>query len=229
MIQKEILDRLYDLQDLKYKDFSARLVPNISSEYIVGVRLPQLRKLAKEYATRNEIEEILQDLPHKYLEEYHLHSFIISEIKDYDRLIIYLNKLLPYIDNWATCDSLRPKAFVQNTDKLIVDIRRWITSEDTYTIRFGIEALMCNYLESDFSDEYLQLVARISSDEYYINMMIAWFFATALAKQWDATIPYINNQQLDIWVHNKTIQKALESFRITPEQKIYLRERKRHE
>ena len=229
MIQENIRERLFEVQDLKYKDFSAKLIPNISPELVIGVRLPELRKLTKGLASRSDITDFLQDLPHKYLEEYHLHGFIISEIRDYDRMISHLDKLLPYIDNWATCDSLRPKAFAKNRHQLLGDIKRWINSGETYTIRFGIEALMCNFLDSDFKPEYLSLVAAVKSDEYYVNMMIAWFFATALAKQWDATIAYIDDNVLEVWVHNKTIQKALESYRITPEHKLYLRERKRHE
>ena len=219
----KIQEELFKLQDIKYKDFSSKLIPNVSKDYFIGVRTPDLRKYAKELVKEEYIDKFLNDLPHKYFDENQLHAFILSELKDYDKCIEYINKFLPYVDNWATCDQMSPKIFKKNTDKLINEIKIWIKSKETYTIRFGICALMQYYLDDNFKKEYLDMISKIRSDEYYVNMMIAWFFATALAKQYDSTIPYIENNKLDKWVHNKTIQKAIESYRITPEQKEYLK------
>ena len=170
-----------------------------------------------------EIDDFLSSLPHKYYDENNLHGFIIAEMKDYDRTIAEIDRLLPYIDNWATCDLIRPKLFSKNHDKLIKDIRRWMKSSKTYTIRFGIEMLMTHFLDDYFRPEYLEWVASITNDEYYVKMMVAWYFATALAKQYDATLPIIEQKRLASWTHNKTIQKAIESYRITDEQKEYLK------
>ena len=219
----KIQEELFKLQDIKYKDFSSKLIPNVSKDYFIGVRTPDLRKYAKELVKEEDIDKFLNDLPHKYFDENQLHAFILSELKDYDKCIEYINKFLPYVDNWATCDQMSPKIFKKNTDKLINEIKIWIRSKETYTIRFGICALMQYFLDDNFKKEYLGMISKIRSDEYYVNMMIAWFFATALAKQYDATIPYIENNKLDKWVHNKTIQKAIESYRITPVQKEYLK------
>ena len=175
----------------------------------------------------NNYLSFLDELPHKFFEENQLHAFIISEIKDYDECILYLNKFLPYVDNWATCDQMSPKVFKKNHSKLLDQIKVWIKSSKTYTIRFGIGMLMQYYLDDDFKLEYLEMVSNIKSDEYYVNMMIAWYFATALAKQYDSTIKIIEGKKLDVWTHNKTIQKAIESYRITFEQKDYLRSLKR--
>lgn len=215
-IQKE----LFALQDLKYKEFHSKLMPNIDSDLIIGVRTPDLRNFAKNLT---DYEDFLKALPHKYYEENNLHGFLISQIKDFDRVIEELNRFLPYVDNWATCDMLRPKVFKKSTDKLISEILKWLKSDKTYTIRFGIEMLMCYYLDGEFKEEYLEWVSLVKSEEYYVNMMIAWYFATALAKQWDKTIPYITEKRLSEWVHKKTIQKAKESFRITKEQKEFLK------
>lgn len=223
MIMKNIKDKLFELQDKKYRDFQIKLIPNISSNNIIGVRTPELRSYARELVKNNNYEMFLGDLPHKYFDENQLHAFIISELKDYDECILYINKFLPYVDNWATCDQMSPKIFKKHHDKLINKIKIWIKSKETYTIRFGIGMLMQHYLDSDFKAEYLKLVLGIKSKEYYVNMMIAWFFATSLAKQYNSSIPFIENQKLDVWVHNKTIQKAIESYRITKEQKEYLR------
>ena len=222
-IQKE----LFKLQDKKYREIQIKTITNIDSDTIIGVRTPELRRIAKELYKSNNYKEFINDLPHKYFDENQLHSFILGEIKDYDECLDSVNKFLPYVDNWATCDQSSPKAFVKNTDKLINEIKKWIKSKGTYTIRFGVGMLMRSYLDDNFKEEYLEWVSKIKSDEYYVNMMIAWYFATALAKQYDKTIKYIENNKLDTWVHNKTIQKAIESYRITNEQKEYLRSLKR--
>lgn len=218
-----IQSHLLAMQDMNYKDFHKNLIPTVPEELIIGVRTPQLRKYAKQLAGTPEAEEFLQSLPHHYYEENNLHGFLLESIKDYDRLIVMLDEFLPFVDNWATCDMMRPKVFAKHTDKLIGKIWEWMEAEDTYTIRFGIEMLMSFYLDEKFDASYLEPVAALRSEEYYIRMMVAWFFATALAKQWDAVIPYIEERKLDTWTHNKAIQKACESYRITPEQKEYLK------
>lgn len=214
---------LFEKQDLKYRDFHAKLMPTIDKETIIGVRTPELRKLAKDFLKNELCEEFVQNLPHKYYDENNLHGFIIEKTKDYDKLIKQLDSFLPYVDNWATCDLISPKIFKRHTEELYVKIKEWLASDRTYTIRFAIEMLMSFYLDEKFKVEYAELVSSVKSEEYYVNMMIAWFFATALAKQYDAVIPFIENKVLDKWVHNKTIQKAIESYRITEEQKNYLR------
>lgn len=224
---KNILNELYKMQDEKYRDIQVKTIPNINSDSIIGVRTPELRSFAKKLIKEDSYKEFLEELPHKYFEENQLHSFIISEIKDYDICISYINKFLPYINNWATCDQLSPKVFKKNKEKLIKEIKVWIKSKETYTIRFGIGMLMSYFLDEDFNESYLETISKIKSKEYYINMMIAWYYATALAKQYDSTIKYLENNKLDIWVHNKTIQKAIESYRITDTQKEYLRSLKR--
>ncbi len=222
-IEKE----LFKLQDKKYRDMQITIIPTVKAETIIGVRTPELKKIAKELYKSNNYKEFINSLPHKYFDENQLHAFILGEIKDYDECLDSVNKFLPYIDNWATCDQSTPKAFVKNSDRLIGEIKKWLKSKETYTIRFGIGMLMRSYLDDNFKEEYLELVSKIKSDEYYVNMMIAWYFATALAKQYDSTIKYIENNKLDIWVHNKTIQKAVESYRVTNEHKDYLRSLKR--
>lgn len=222
-ITKEIESRLFELADEKYKDFNMKLIPTADKSKAIGVRTPELRNLAKEFAKRDDVNEFLDELPHEYYEEMNVHGFIIERIKDYDEIIARINQWLPYVDNWATCDLASPKLFKKHTDKLLKEIEKWIASEETYTIRFGIEMLMSFYLDDKFKPEYLEMISKIRSDEYYVNMMIAWFFATALAKQYEATLPIITNRQLDKWTHNKTIQKAVESYRITDEQKAELR------
>ena len=224
---KCISEELFKLQDIKYRDFQIKLVPNYSIDIMIGVRTPDLRNYAKKIIKENKYKEFLEELPHKYFDENQLHAFIISEIKDYEKCIIYINKFLPYVDNWATCDQMSPKIFKKNKDKLIIEIMRWIKSKETYTVRFGIGMLMQYYLDDDFNPKYLEKVSKIKSKEYYVNMMIAWYFATALAKQYDEAIKYIENDILDKWTHNKTIQKAIESYRITSNQKEYLRGLKR--
>ena len=218
-----IIDELFKLQDKKYGEFQAKLIPDADPETFIGVRTPDLRNLAKRIVKENSYKEFLKQLPHHYFDENQLHAFIISEIKDYDECMSYVNEFLPYVDNWATCDQMSPKVFKKNTDKLIKQIKVWMKSKETYTIRFGIGMLMQYYLDDIFKPEYLQMVSKIKSKEYYVNMMIAWYFATALAKQYEKTLPYIEENKLDTWTHNKTIQKAIESYRITPEQKEYLK------
>ncbi|MCQ2461901.1 MAG: DNA alkylation repair protein [Clostridia bacterium] len=223
MITEEIEKRLFENADEKYRDFQAKLMPGVEIERIIGVRTPVLRKLAKEYAENEKIGEFLSELPHKYYDENNLHGFIISECKDYEKAVKYTDAILPYVDNWATCDLLSPKAFKKNRDRLSADIDRWLSSDRTYTVRFGLEMIMSHFLDDKFSVDFLEKAAEIRSEEYYVNMMLAWLFATALAKQWESTVPFIEQNRLDTWVHNKTIQKACESYRITGEQKNYLK------
>ena len=220
---KEIVDLLYAKQDLKYRDFQAPLFPNISKEKMIGVRTPDLKKLAKELNDSDLAKEFIETLPHDYFDENQLHAFLISLIKDYDTCLKEVNRFLPYIDNWGTCDQLSPKVFAKHKDELIISIKKWLKSKHTYTVRFAIGMLLALYLDDSFKEEYMKLVSNIRSEEYYINMMIAWYFATALAKQWDTVIKYIENKKLSTWVHNKTIQKAVESYRISDEQKVYLK------
>ena len=222
-----IKDELFSMQDKKYRDFQAKLFPTLDSNIIIGVRTPDIKKLAKRLYKENNYKSFIEDLPHKYFDENQLHAFIISEIKDYDECILYINKFLPYVDNWATCDQLSPKVFKKNTSNLLNQIKKWVKSKHTYTIRFGIGILMQYFLDDEFKVEYLDMVCNIKSNEYYVNMMRAWYFATALAKQYDFVIPYIEQNKLDDWTHNKTIQKAIESYRITNEQKQYLKGLKR--
>lgn len=218
-----IQERLFSMRDEKYANFNARLIPNIPKECIIGVRAPLLRSLAKEYKESAEAEQFLNSLPHKYHDENMLHAFIISQIRSYNTAVKATDVFLPYIDNWAVCDSLSPKVFATNKEQLLKKITCWISSEHIYTCRFGIITLMRHFLDTDFKPEYLKLVAEIHSSEYYINMMIAWFFATALAKQWDDTIIYFEQSRLDTWVNNKAIQKSCESRRITKEKSKYLK------
>ncbi len=227
MTEKYIRDRLLEMQDLKYRDFHAGLMPTVSKELIIGVRTPDLRKFAKEISKTAYAESFMDILPHKYYEENNLHAFLIESIGDFDSCIAHLNRFLPYVDNWATCDMMRPKIFKKHLSELPAQIKIWIKSDDTYTVRFAIEMLMCFYLDEKFSTEYSDLVAEIRSDEYYIKMMQAWYFATALAKQYDAVIAYLEQNRLDTDTHNKTIRKAVESYRISNECKGYLRTLKR--
>ncbi len=221
MTTEELRERLFSLQDEKYRDFQRKLIPNIPGESIIGVRTPELKKLAKEMS--GGAEEFLAQLPHRYFEENQLHAFLISGMKDFGECIRRLEEFLPYVDNWATCDQMSVKAFKKHTGELIEHIRRWISSGRTYTVRFGIGCLLSFYLDGEFREEYLEMAAGVRSEEYYVNMMTAWYFATALAKQYDSALPYIENRRLDEWTHRKAIQKALESYRVTDEQKEYLR------
>lgn len=220
-------DELMALEDTAYGDFQAKLTPGVPREAFIGVRVPDARKLAKRLAKDVGADAFLNQLPHKYFDENMLHGLLIAEIKDYDACVNALEKFLPYVDNWAVCDIMSPKILKKNKPALIGKIKEWSASKKTYTCRFGIEMLMSHFLDDDFRPEYLEIPAAVRSDEYYVRMMIAWFFATALAKQWDAAVKYIEECRLDVWTHNKTIQKARESYRITPEQKEYLKSLKR--
>ena len=219
----EIRDRLFSLQDAKYRELQIKILPNLEPESIIGVRTPELRQMAKELAVSEETDAFLIDLPHRYFDENQLHAFILSGMKDYTACMEALERFLPYVDNWATCDQMSPKVFRKHRMELLGSIRKWIASDQAYTIRFGIGMLMEHYLDGDFDPAYPEMAAGVRSGEYYVNMMTAWYFATALAKQYDAVIPYIENRRLDPWTHNKAIQKAIESYRITPEQKEYLK------
>ena len=223
MIIREIREGLVRLQDLKYREMQVQIIPSVKPESIIGVRTPELRKMAKELARSQEIGVFLNDLPHLYFEENQLHAFILSGIRDYAECLCALNRFLPYVDNWATCDQMSPRVFKKHRPELMESIREWICSAEPYTIRFGIGMLMEHYLEEDFRPEYPKMVAAVKSEEYYVNMMIAWYFATALAKQYEAMLPVIADCRLDPWTHNKAIQKSIESYRITPEQKEYLK------
>ena len=223
MLIDEIRTELKSLQDIGYRDLQIRIIPTVKPETIIGVRTPELRKLAKQIGSSEEAATFLNDLPHLYFEENQLHAFIISGMKDYTACIHSLDRFLPFVDNWATCDQMSPRIFRKHRPELLQEIRKWIHSTETYTIRFGIGMLMEHYLDEDFDTAYPEAVASLRSEEYYVNMMIAWYFATALAKQYDAVLPYLEKKQLDPWTHNKTIQKAVESYRITPEQKNDLR------
>ena len=219
----KIKEDLFSLQDIEYRDFQCKLIPGADKDSFIGVRTPLLKKYAKEIIKKGQEEAFLKELPHKYFDENQLHAFIISEIRDFDVCINEVCRFLPFIDNWATCDQLSPKIFKKHKDKLLVYIKRWVRSTKTYTVRFGLGMLLNHFLDKDFESEYLDMAADIKSDEYYINMMIAWLFATALAKQYDTAIKYIENKRLNVWVHNKTIQKAVESYRIKENQKEYLK------
>ena len=221
-IKDTIREKLFELQDTSYGAFQAKLIPTIDPETVIGVRTPALRKLAKELSKEPEISTFLLELPHRYFEENQLHAFIISGIKDYETCMEQTERFLPFIDNWATCDQFTPNVFKKHRLDLLNHIHIWIRSEKTYTVRFAVGMLMRHFLDEDFDPAYPELAAGVRSDEYYINMMIAWYFATALAKQYDTVLPYLEQMRLDPWVHNKAIQKARESFRITPEQKEYL-------
>ncbi len=218
-----ITERLNELKDDKYRDFHSRLIPTISYDTILGVRLPALRKLAKELAKRPDVDGFLSALPHTYYDENTLHAVLLCGVKDFDCAVKLVETFLPYVDNWATCDTLAPKVFAKNTDRLMTHVDGWLKSGHTYTVRFGVKSLMTYYLDEHFAIEQAENVAAIRSEEYYVNMMKAWYFATALAKQYDSVLPIIIEQRLDKWSHNKAIQKAIESYRITPEQKTYLR------
>ena len=218
-----IRETLFSLRDEKFAAFQARLIPNVAPERIIGVRTPALRKLAKTLRGSGEAEEFLKALPHDFFEENNLHAFLLCEMKDFDACVQAVEDFLPYVDNWATCDQMSPGVFRKNKQALLPYIRCWIASERCYTRRFGTGMLMSHFLDEDFREEYLRLVSDERSEEYYVNMMIAWYFATALAKQYEAALPYLENRRLDPWVHNKTIQKALESFRVSDEQKKLLR------
>ena len=232
----DITQELFKLQDIEYRDFTAKLNPTVDPETIIGIRVPAIRKLAKELVredkenrklrqkdgasdSKSELDVFLASLPHPYFDENMLHGLIIAELRDYERCLMEVERFLPYIDNWAVGDSMTPKVFQKHKAELLPVMKKWIQSPETYTSRYGIRILMTFYLDEDFETEYLDLPLAIETEEYYLRMMIAWFYATALAKQWDATIPIIEAGRLERWTHNKIIQKARESFRITAEQR----------
>ena len=221
----EIRKDLFKMQDLKYREFTAKLIPNVEKERIIGIRTPIFRKYVKDFFKKNteKAMDFLENLPHHYFEENNMHSFIIENINDFELTMEYTEKFLPYIDNWATCDSFSPKIFKKHSDEVYSKILTWLNSDDTYVVRYGIGLLLSNYLDENFKIEHLEIVSGIKSDEYYVNMMIAWYFATALAKQYESAIKIIEENKLDIWTHNKSIQKSVESRRISNEIKEYLR------
>ena len=220
---RDVRKRLFEMQDTGYRDFHARLILTVEKEKIIGIRTPILRKFAKEFGKTEESELFLKVLPHQYYEENNLHGLLIEQIRDYDKCLEELERFLPFIDNWATCDLLALHMMKKHRDVFIREVFRWIESDQPYTIRFGIGMLMRHYLDEEFKTEYPEKVAAIRSEEYYVNMMRAWYFATALAKQYEKVLPFLEKRQMDVWTHNKTIQKAIESYRITSEQKEYLR------
>ena len=222
-LSDEIVKQLFTFQDMDYRDLQARTIPTVDIDSIIGVRTPVLRKYAKELSGRDDIDRFLNDLPHDFFDEDQLHAFILSGMKDYDKCLSEVERFLPFVNNWATCDQMSPKVFKKYRKELLPSIKTWLGSSEVYTVRFGIGMLMEHFLDEDFDPKYLKMVAKIRSEEYYVNMMIAWYFATALAKQYDAAVPYLENRKLDTWTHNKTIRKAIESYRISPEQKEYLR------
>ena len=219
----EIREELFRLRDTAYRDFQSKLIPTADPETMIGVRTPELRAYAKQLLKNGDVSQFLLDLPHRYFDENQLHAFILSEIRDYDRCMAEVIRFLPYVDNWATCDQLSPRVFRKHRGELLEQIRVWLKSEETFTVRFAVGMLMQHFLDDDFDPAFPELVAGLRSEEYYVNMMIAWYFATALAKQPDAILPFLENRRLDVWTHNKAIQKALESYRITPEQKALLK------
>lgn len=218
-----VKNELFSLSDSKFAAFHSRLIPNISPESIIGVRTPVLREYAKKIYGTEIAEEFLKTLPHSFYDENNLHAFLIEKISDYKCLIYELDRFLPFIDNWATCDMLSPKVFAQHRKELSAKVPEWLSSDRTYTVRFGVRMLMLHFLTDDFSPEYPKIIAGLKSTQYYVNMMRAWYFAEALAKQYDEIIPFLENRILDEWTHNKAIRKAIESCRITEEQKNYLR------
>lgn len=220
----ELQQNLFGMRDAAYAAFIAKLTPGFPPSHFIGVRVPLLRTIARSFAKEEAASQrFLSHLPHSYYEEDMLHGMLISLVKDYDRCLDLTDRFLPYVDNWAVCDTLSPKVFAKHKAQLLENILRWSSSSHTYTCRFGLRMLMTHFLDDSFSADFLEIPATIRSEEYYVKMMVAWFFATALAKQWEATLPYLGNRQLDPWTHRKTIQKAIESYRIPPERKDYLR------
>ncbi len=219
----QISDRLKAMSDPVYADFQRKLIPTAAVNRVIGVPTPALRAMAKEMIQSGEAEAFISALPHAFFDENQLHAFILSEEKDYERCLNRVCAFLPYVDNWATCDQMSPKAFSKHKRELLPEIQRWLLSDRVYTVRFAIGTLMRHYLDAQFDPMYLEWVSAVRSGEYYVNMMIAWYFATALAKQYEAAFPYIRDHRLPHWVHNKAIQKALESSRIPPERKAELK------
>ena len=219
-------NRMMQLRDEAYAQFQRKLLPTLEGEKIIGVRTPLLRAMAKEMLEGGEAEGFMQHLPHDTFEENQLHAFLISECRDFDKVIRHLQAFLPYVDNWATCDQLRPKAFKKEKERLLLYIWEWMHAQQAYTIRFGMEMLMCHYMEEAFDDQHLAWVADVKHEDYYVRMMVAWYFATALTRQYDAALPYMKEKRLERWTHNKAIQKAIESRCILDERKAYLRKLK---
>jgi len=222
-MKNEILDCLFSLADTKYLKFQSALLPTVDKKYFIGVRTPALRALARKMLQDNNAHVFLSGLPHKFFDENQLHAFILSGIKDFDSAINLVNEFLPYVDNWATCDQMSPKVFAKNTDLLIPWIKKWLKSKHTYTVRFAVLNLMRYFLDDKFDEKYVDMVANIKSNEYYVNMMRAWYFATALAKQYDKILPYFTNKKLDDWTLKRAITKAIESYRIPKQTKDFLR------
>ncbi len=220
IINSNIQKTLISMGEEEYREFSSKLMPTVDKSKVIGIRTPNLRKYAKGLEN---YEEFLTKLPHEYFEENNLHAFLIERERDFDSCIEKLDAFLPYVDNWATCDSMKPKVLKKEPQKLLKHIKRWLNSKDVYAVRYAINLLMSFYLDENFDESYLAIVKNVRSEEYYINMMRAWYFATALAKRYEETLPYLENKALDTWTHNKTIQKAVESFRISKEHKEYLR------
>ncbi|MBQ8730818.1 MAG: DNA alkylation repair protein [Lachnospiraceae bacterium] len=214
-----IVQHLFEMQDIEYREFHSKLMPTVNKESIIGVRTPMLRKYAKELNWTKEAEDFLNTLPHTYYEENNLHAFLLESIKDYDKCIEAINAFLPHINNWATCDMMSPTVFKKHRDKLFEQIKIWIDADDVYTIRFAVKTLMSLYLDEYFDEIQLEMVASVTHEDYYVKMVVAWYFATALAKQYEATLPYIKDKRLELWTHNKAIQKAKESYRVSKEHK----------
>lgn len=221
--EEKLIQKLFSLKDKAFKDFSCKLIPNVDENSVIGVRTPDMRRLARAVYRNGGYESFLASPLHRYHEEYFIHAMLIEQIKDFDKAVAETERLLPFVNNWAVCDSFSPKCFKTNKEKLLKKIRLWLGVSDTYTVRFALKMLMTHFLDEDFKPEYLELAAGVKSEEYYIMMMQAWYFATALAKQYDFAAKYLEEKRLSVWVHNKTIQKAVESYRITPEQKTYLK------
>lgn len=219
----EIQQELFANRDEKYGSFQATLLPTIDQDSVIGVRTPTLRAFAKTLYNQNDFSSFVNDLPHTYFDENQLHAFLISQIKDFDLCIEETNRFLPFVDNWATCDQMSPKIFKKHKKELLEQIKIWISSNKTYTVRFAIGMLMKYFLDEDFSLEYPKMILPVRAEDYYVKMMIAWYFATALAKQYDSILHFFENKKLDKWTHNKAIQKALESYRISNDRKQYLR------
>ncbi|MBQ8504423.1 MAG: DNA alkylation repair protein [Clostridia bacterium] len=223
---KDIHKELFLLQDLSYRDFHAKLMPTVDKEKIIGIRTPELRKYATSFAKDKRAEAFLSALPHEYYEENNLHGFLIQKIKSFDECVTELDRFLPFVDNWATCDMMSPKVLKKEPEKLLNKIKEWLSSEHAYTVRFGVKCLMDFYLDDNFSEYVIELVSKVRHEDYYVKMVCAWFFATALAKQYDSTLPYITEKKLEKQIHNKAIQKAVESYRISDDTKEYLKKLK---
>ena len=223
MNREEIVEELFRLRDKDYRLMQAKIIPTVDADRIIGVRTPALRALAKRLVKDPEIGGFLSCVPHLYFDEDQLHAFVISQEKDFDKCAAEVDAFLPFMDNWATCDQLSPKVFKKEPEKLLPYITTWIKSDKTYTVRFAIGMLMQHFLDENFDTKYVDMVSAVKSEEYYVKMMIAWYFATALAKQYELVLPYLEQKRLETWVHNKTIQKSIESYRITGEQKAYLK------